>query len=77
MATEMETEAAEFMDDLVAPDRSWSANVRINPWETWSDLLAWSKSLDQRSSEAILTWIIQSSYENEESALQKLVQMLG
>lgn len=30
-ATEMETEAAEFMDDLVAPDRSWSANVRINP----------------------------------------------
>lgn len=31
MATEMETEAAEFMDDLVAPDRSWSANVRINP----------------------------------------------
>lgn len=27
MASEMETEAAEFVDDLEAPDRSWWANI--------------------------------------------------
>lgn len=45
MASEMETEAAEFVDDLEAPDRSWWANI-FYAWEIWSDVLVWSKSLD-------------------------------